>query len=54
MRKFKVSWYDQNEVVFEEGIIFEAKNKEECERIAYARYNGKPPAPCIFIEEIEE
>ena len=50
-RKFMAHWYDQEEEVHVDGPIY-ASSEEEAKNIAYRRYNGKPPAPMLWLEEI--
>ena len=48
--KYIPIWYNQDEVVKEDAPI-EAPNKEEARSKAYERYNGRPPAPLLSLQE---
>lgn len=52
MKKFKVTWYDQNSIVQEDVEPVEAENEEEAVKKAYIRYNGNPPAPLLSLTQI--
>ena len=52
MAKYIAHWYDQDQVVCDDGP-FVAMNKEEAVRKAYERKNGNPPAPMLSLEEVE-
>ena len=49
--KYKAIWFDQESVV--KIDIVEASSKDEAERKAYIKYNGKGPAPLLSIEEVK-
>lgn len=46
-------WYDMDSVKTTESEPIEAETIEEATRLAYAKYNGKPPAPLLYLEEIQ-
>ena len=48
--KFIPVWYNQEEVIKEDAPI-EASNKEEATNKAYEKYNGRPPAPLLYLKE---
>ena len=49
MRKYVIMWYDIEETKAVD--IVEANNEEEARSKAYLKYNGKPPAPMISIQQ---
>lgn len=55
--KFRARWYNMDSIVptdLDDEII-EAENPEEATRKAYSRLNGTtPPAPCVWIEEVND
>ena len=51
--KYKVTWYNQNEIVSVESELIEAANEEEARSKAYIRYNGNPPGPMVYLEEVK-
>lgn len=46
-------WYNQDEVVKEDAPI-EANSKEEASQKAYEKYDGRPPAPLLFLMEVAD
>lgn len=50
-KKFMAHWYNEEEEVRVDGPIY-AQNEEEAKNIAYRRYNGRGPAPLLWIEEV--
>ena len=53
MIKFKVMWYDQEEVRVIEPDYITANSREEATKIAFEKYNGRPPAPMVYLEEVK-
>ena len=53
MAKYIAHWYDQDseKVVDPKPII--ANNQQEAEAEAYRHYNGNPPAPMVWLEEVK-
>jgi hypothetical protein len=49
--KFEPIWYNQDTVVKTDPPV-EAKSREEAERKAYMKYDGKPPAPMLYLKEL--
>lgn len=52
--KYRVHWYDHNEVIKTDPEPVIADNEVEGTRQAFIRYNGNPPAPVCYLEEIRE
>lgn len=51
MKKFIPMWYDQDQVIKQDPPI-EAIDKSEATRKAYMKYGGNPPAPLLYLEEV--
>ncbi len=49
---FIAHWYDQ-EGTIQDPIPIDAPNKEAAEPIAYMHYQGNPPKPMLWLEEVE-
>lgn len=54
MKKYKVMWYDQTEIKKVEPNYIEAENQEEATRKAFMMYEGNPPAPLLYLEEVKQ
>ena len=50
--KFIPMWYDADSVVKTDPVI-EAKDREEATKKAFSAYNGNPPAPLLYLEEVK-
>lgn len=46
-------WYDQNPGTVDDPQKIVADDKNEAERIAYMHYNGNPPKPMLYLEEVK-
>ena len=53
MKKYKVTWYNQTEIVKVEPDYITADNEEEATSKAYMKYDGNPPAPLLMLEEVK-
>lgn len=51
--KYKVTWYNQTQIVSVDPEPVEATNEEEARSKAFVRYNGNPPGPMVYLEVIE-
>lgn len=45
---FIAHWYNQDEVVKDD--IIEADSETDARNKAYMKYDGRPPAPMLFLE----
>lgn len=54
MTKWKVTWYDFDEIKQVDAEPVEGEDKDAATLKAFLRYNGKPPAPCCLLEPIGE
>lgn len=54
MKEFIEHWYDQDEVKYTSNDHIFAETEEDATKIAYRRYNGKPPAPILWLEEVSK
>lgn len=50
--KFLPIWYDQDSIVKEDNTVIEANDEVEARDKAYARYNGNPPAPLLYLKKV--
>ena len=50
---FIAHWYDQTDTV-EDPVPITAGSREEAERIAYQHYNGNPPKPMLWLEDVSK
>ena len=49
--KFIPIWYNQDAIVAQDPPI-EAKDREDARNKAYMKHNGNPPAPILYLEEV--
>ncbi|MCM1214135.1 MAG: hypothetical protein NC548_06395 [Lachnospiraceae bacterium] len=49
--KFIAHWYDNEEIRVTDPTPIEAPNAEEATKEAYRHYDGKPPAPLLWLEQ---
>lgn len=54
MKEFIEHWYDLDEVKYTSNDHIFAETEEDATKIAYRRYNGKPPAPILWLEEVSK
>lgn len=52
--KYIARWYNQDTIVpgLHDNEIIEAKDTAEATKLAYQRENGTPPAPMLWLEEV--
>lgn len=54
MRKWIAHWYDQTEVKYTDPEHIFADTEEDAINIAWSRQNGHPPAPVLYLEEVQQ
>ena len=52
-KKYKIIWYDQNHIIQEDMPII-ADSEDDARSKAYNKYNGNPPGPLLYLEEINK
>lgn len=52
MKKFIPHWYDQESEKAVDSIIV-ADTVEEATKAAWEKHDGNPPAPILWLEEVE-
>lgn len=50
--KYRANWYDHTQGVQVDGEPIVANSIAEATTLAYQRYNGNPPAPLLWLEEM--
>lgn len=50
--KFIAHWYDQESIKYTDPTPIEADNAEEATKIAWSHQNGNPPAPLLYLEQV--
>lgn len=51
--KYRANWYDHTQVVKVDSDLIIADDQKEATKLAFARYNGNPPAPLLWLEEVD-
>ncbi len=50
--KFIAHWYDNEEIKATDPEEIVADDAQTATKIAYEHYNGRPPAPLLWLEQV--